>query len=218
MKKVLITGTGRGIGWITAEKFLNEGYYVIGTSTTGQSPVKHANFECHQLQLTSEFSVSSVPQDIILKHPQIDIFISNAGFAQDEPTGIELSILRKSLDVNIVGTISFAQNIVKNVVNGGRVIILGSIMGSISRTHETDFPSYRISKAGLHMYAKLLSLQLADRNISVVALHPGWVKTDMGGQDAPKTAAKAADELFTLATTQNINTGTFWNETVEEAW
>jgi NAD(P)-dependent dehydrogenase (short-subunit alcohol dehydrogenase family) len=218
MKKVLITGTGRGIGWATAEKFLNEGYFVVGTSTSGQSMIKRQNYECYQLQLESEISIDSSAEQIFSKHPQFDLFISNAGFADAENTGLDLSILRKTLEVNVIGTIAFAQKAIKAVSNGGRAIFLGSIMGSVTRADEFNYPSYRISKAGLHMYSKLLSLDVADRNIQVITLHPGWVKTDSGGPDAPKTAEKAAQELYNLAIQKDLETGTFWNETVAEAW
>ncbi len=218
MKKVLITGTGRGIGLSTADKFLREGYYVVGTSTSGESPIKNPNFECHQLQLLSEISINSCADQIFSKHPQFDLFISNAGFAEDDSLGLDMTILRKSLEINVVGTSAFAQKAVEYVIDGGRVIFLGSTMGSVSKLDGTDFPSYRISKAALHVYSRLLALNLVDRKISVVAFHPGWVKTDMGGPDAPKPAEKAAEDLFALATRADLPTGTFWNETQQAEW
>lgn len=218
MKKVLITGTGRGIGWKTAEKFLSQGYFVIGTSTSGQSLILNENFENYQLQLTSEISINFAVEQIFTKHPQIDLFISNAGFAEEEKGSIDIALLRKSLEVNLIGTADFAQKTVDHVTAQGRIVFIGSTMGSVSRLDGSDYASYRISKAALHMYSRILAKNLESREIKVITMHPGWVKTDMGGIDAPKTAEKAAEDIFFLATKAEVPTGTFWDETTQAEW
>lgn len=78
-------------------------------------------------------------------------------------------------------------------------------------------PSYQISKVGLSMYTRALAARLKNTNITVAILDPGWVKTDMGGEEAPGTPDVPAHECFDLAA-KNIPSGKFWKGGKERSW
>lgn len=218
MKNVLITGISRGIGKATAQKFLNEGYYVIGTSMTGDVDFSHENLKVVQLDLTKGNSINKCLDSI----EKIDILINNAGaLFDDEETAVVTDLLRKTLEVNLIGTIDLTERFISKINKGGHVVFISSSAGSLAET-ETEshnpghYPAYKISKAALNMYMRTLAMRLKD--IKVSSIHPGWVKTDMGGEDAPMTPEEAALHIFNTATNEDIETGQFWFKGERYPW
>ncbi|OGG08660.1 hypothetical protein A2154_04785 [Candidatus Gottesmanbacteria bacterium RBG_16_43_7] len=216
MKKVLITGTNRGIGLATAKKFLKEGWFVLGTSTSENEILKHANYKHYLLNLSDSESINSCANLIKKQNQQIDVLINCAGanFEPDE-NKMDVSILRKVLEINLIGTIDFTEHILTAIKPSGHVIAISSMMSSLVNFNNGDCPSYRISKTALNMYIKTLADRL--KTITVSAFDPGWVKTDMGGKDAPRMPEVPASELYSLATTAHP-TGNFWFEGKIRSW
>jgi len=220
MKTVVITGVSRGIGKALAQKFLGEGYKVIGTSTDGTTDISNSNLEMVMLDLANAESIEKAVVEIQGKADTIDILINNAGVAEDEQLGrTDLEALRKTMEVNVFGTIGFTEQLVHKITSGGQIINLGSIMGQLDGTpqDELDWPAYRISKTAVHMYTKVLASRLNKRGVTVSAVHPGWVKTDMGGEGATREPENAANEIYKLATTPH-ETGLFWYDNKVTAW
>ena len=218
MKTVLITGISRGIGKAVAQKFLNEGYFVIGTSMTGEVDFAHENLKVVQLDLTKSDSISACVSSV----GNIDILINNAGVLLDgEETIVITDLLRKTLEVNLIGTIDFTEKLVSKINNGGHIVNISSSAGSLAEI-ETEshakgyYPAYKISKASLNMYARTIAMRLKD--IKVSSVNPGWVKTEMGGEDAPITPVEAAEHIFKIATDANIETGQFWFKGEKYKW
>lgn len=215
MKNVLITGVSRGIGKALAQKFLAEGYFVIGTSTSGTVDFNNTNLVTYKLDLSSSKSIVECATEITKFGKKIDICMNNAGaLFDDDETTIVIEKLRKTLEVNLIGTIDFAEQILPLVNNGGHIVFTSSSAGSISHTghdgahFEGYYPAYKISKAALNMYMRTLALRLKGK-MTVSSVHPGWVKTDMGGEDADISAEEAAGYIFDLAISK-IESGNFW--------
>lgn len=208
MKTVLITGTSRGIGQATARKFLDEGWLVLGTSTSKIGTVKHPNYRHFELNLNNSKSINACAKLIKNQNKQIDALINCAGasFEPDE-NKMDISLLRKVLEINLIGTINFTEQILPAINSSGNIVAVSSKMSSLVNFDNGICPAYRISKTALNMYLKTLADRL--KNITVSAFDPGWVKTDMGGQDAPRLPEEPADELFSLVTT-NHPSGNFW--------
>ena len=123
-KTLFITGVSRGIGLATANPFLDNGYEVIGTSTSGKSPLENEKFTVLKLDLSSPESIKSVAENIISQGRRFDIFINNAGSVFDKrgEAVIEIESLRKTLEVNLIGTIDMTERLLPSINNGGHIL------------------------------------------------------------------------------------------------
>ncbi|MFA6404741.1 MAG: SDR family NAD(P)-dependent oxidoreductase [Candidatus Paceibacterota bacterium] len=225
MKTVLITGINKGIGKALGDKFLNEGFAVIGTSRDGKSDYSQKNLKVFLLELTDHTSITNCVKDIqssISQPPysgKIDILINNAGvLLDDEEKHVIVEKLRQTLEVNLFGTIDFTEQIIPMITENGHIVNMSSQAGSLGDienfTHShapLRYPAYKISKTALNMYTRTLALRLKDENTSIVvsSVHPGWVKTDMGGDEAPVLPTEAAENIYNLAILRP-ETGQFW--------
>lgn len=213
MNTVVITGVSRGIGRALAERFLAGGDSVVGTSTTGGADWSHERLIVFPLDLASSESIASCADAIKKLGKRIDVLVNNAGIwsGVDENPTINVDLLRKTLEVNLFGTVDFTERMVPFMNDGGHIVNVSSRMGSLGFVEEggINWPDYKISKAALNMVTRILAYRLKDRGIAVSSVHPGWVKTDMGGSDADLEPAEAAEDLYKLATS-TVETGQFW--------
>jgi len=202
MKNVVITGCSRGIGKGTAQAFIeSEEYYVIGTSTTGNCEIKNENFRCHSLALDNKESIANFTTNLMQKGIEIDGIINNAAILLEDWNDPKVNdeILRKTFDVNVFGTISLTEQLIPLMIDGSHIVNVSSNWGAFSDDNFSEFqPHYKMSKAALNMYSKLLSSRLKDKHITVSSFDPGWVKTDMGGMDASKEPSSVGKEIFNL--------------------
>lgn len=224
VKTVLITGIGKGIGKALAKKFLEEGHFVIGTVYSGTAPA-HKNLLVYELDLSKLENIASCVESISKSRKRIDILINNAGIlADEEETKVVPEKLRKTLEVNLIGTVDFTEKIIPFVNKGGHIVNVSSTAGSLELAGKAGsshfphhYPSYKISKAALNMYTRTLALRLKDSNIIVSSVHPGWTKTDMGGGEADLTPEEAAEEIYKLAISKP-ETGQFWFKGEKMPW
>jgi NAD(P)-dependent dehydrogenase (short-subunit alcohol dehydrogenase family) len=189
MPAILITGAGRGLGLELARQYAAEGWRVIGTvrkdspelETIGAQSVKADVADISQVKALSEK----------LKGKPIDVLFCNAGIIGRRGMALgsfDYTEWEKVLRVNLLGAAAVIEALVDNVAASERkiVAVMSSRLGSIAETSGMTLP-YATSKAALNLLAKGLAETLRPRGIMVVALSPGWVKTDMGGQGAPLT-------------------------------
>ena len=216
MKTVIITGISRGIGKATAQKFLNENWNVIGLSTTGIFPNKHENLKVYRTDLSDHLSIIKFAE-AVEKIKKFDILINNAGISIDKSRTISIDILRKTLEVNLIGLIDLTENLVSYINNSGHIINLSSGLGSIHDATNSYSPAYRISKSAINMYTRVLANRLSEKNITVSSIDPGWVKTDMGGAGATRDPNEAAEDIFKLAVSNN-ESGFFWYRGMKKQW
>jgi NAD(P)-dependent dehydrogenase (short-subunit alcohol dehydrogenase family) len=217
MRTIFISGISRGIGRALAERFLEAGDFVVGTSTDGKINYSHNNLVVYALNYYKQESITDFIRNIKNLNMKIDILINNAGVLIDESeTSVVVEKLKTTLEANLFGVIWITEGLIPIINLGGSIINISSSAGSLERTTQTIYPSYKISKAALNMYTRTLAIRLADK-ITVSSVHPGWVKTDMGGDNADMTPEEAAGEIFKLAGSK-IESGQFWFKGEKLPW
>jgi Dehydrogenases with different specificities (related to short-chain alcohol dehydrogenases) len=202
MQTVLITGATKGIGKALAQKFLREGYRVFATSMEALD-YAHEDLKVFPLDLRSPESIAACASEIEQTRMPVDILINNAGVLLDEDeTMLVPERLRATLEVNLIGTAAFTEAILPFVSAQGSIVMISSTAGSLalvdhpSSHYPRHYPAYKISKAALNMYMRTLALRLGDTGITVFSVHPGWVRTDMGGEEADLAPEEAAEGLY----------------------
>lgn len=227
MKTVVITGISSGIGKALAQYYLERGARVIGTSTSGTLDFQHENLRVIKLDLENQNSIDGCVAEIEKSGHKIDILHNNAGVLLDqEETHIVMDKFRKTLEINLIGTIDFTEKMLPLLDNHSHIVNTTSSAGSITDTdfetpshYPFHYPAYKISKAGMNMYTRILAMNLIHENraIRVSAVHPGWVKTSLGGMGADFTPEEAAKDLYELAH-REVETGQFWFKGQKFPW
>jgi NAD(P)-dependent dehydrogenase (short-subunit alcohol dehydrogenase family) len=186
---VLVTGANRGIGLELARQYSAAGWQVIGTARKPEQAAELAALGVRivQLDVTDPASVARMAADIG-GHP-IDILINNAGIlpVMRSLGDIDFDTFTRILDVNTVGPARVTQALIDNLQRGQvrKIVNMTSGLGSIGNNRSGGFYGYRESKAGLNMFTKTLAAELGPDGFICIVMDPGWVKTDMGGPNAP---------------------------------
>lgn len=198
MKYALVTGAASGIGKAVAERFLREGYRVIGMSRRAECPISHENFT----YVAGDIGVSSHRQRFIDAAPRIDVLVNVAGIAPRVRRDL-LEMTEESYDevmnINTKGTLFLTQLAANRMIREG---IRGSIcnISSLSAyTSSTSRGEYCVSKAGVSMITKLFADRLAEYGIPVNEVRPGIIATEMTDKVKAKYDALIAEGLLPMA-------------------
>lgn len=193
-KNILISGASRGLGLEFAAQFAADGWGVLACcrnpdNATGlrELAANHPAVELHALDVTDYARMAELSRQ--LGDRPIDLLLSNAGIygPRDVAFGnVDPAAWREVLEVNTIAPLMLAQAFVEQVAASRRklIAVVSSKVGSIADNRGGGGYLYRSSKTAVNQVVKSLSLDLDGRGISVVSLHPGWVKTDMGGPNA----------------------------------
>jgi NAD(P)-dependent dehydrogenase (short-subunit alcohol dehydrogenase family) len=215
-KTILITGTSQGIGHALTKLLLINGYRVIGTNTTGIDNINENNYKSFSLDLANFDSIAAFENNFQLDNIKIDILINNAGIGPDLDFDLpEETSFKKTFDVNVTGTTFFTEQMLQYLNIGGKIVNISSKMGSVDVCEKSDSVAYRMSKAALNMYTKILSNRLEGKQL-VASVHPGWVRTNIAksnvnGRLSPE---ESAQKIFQFITS-DFKTGIFWNVETE---
>ena len=224
MQRVLVTGANRGIGLEFARQLLKRGARVIAAcrdpgkalKLTALAAAHPGHLTILPLDLTRERSISELARQAAALTDALDLLINNAGMlvAGERYGELVARTFHETFDVNAVGPLLLSQALTPLLARGAsaRIVNLSSDLGSLGKTTSFYTPSYAISKAALNMVTRLLAAELAPAGISVISVNPGWVKTDMGGTQAPVTpAASVAGLLALIQDLQRRDSGRFFD-------
>lgn len=188
---VLITGANRGIGLEFCKQYAIDGWNVIAcgrnpstASALSDLSAQHPNIKIMRLDVSDFAQIDALA--LQLKNEAIDVLINNAGvYARGKFGEIDYDEWAESFKINSMALLKMAEAFVQSVANSRlkKIAVLTSKMGSIDDNTSGESYIYRSSKTAVNMVMKSLSIDLKPYGISVVTLHPGWVKTDMGGSN-----------------------------------
>jgi NAD(P)-dependent dehydrogenase (short-subunit alcohol dehydrogenase family) len=210
---VLVTGGNRGIGFEVCRQLGRLGYRVILTArdpVKGQAAARVLVEEglpvvFHPLDVTSEESIADLRHFIVHKFHRLDVLINNAAvFLKGEDGSVmslSLDTLRRTLETNTFAVLRMCQVFLSLMKKRGygRVVNVSSDMGQHANIHNMS-AAYRLSKDALNALTQMIADSIQAGDILVNSVHPGWVRTDMGGAAAPLSAGQGADTIVWLAT------------------
>ena len=195
---VLITGANRGLGLEFSRQYREAGWTVIGTARRPDEADELAalDVEIMQLDVTEPGSIDALAA--ALDGRAIDMLINNAGIFPrvSEIESVEADAYVQTLMVNTVGPVFVTQALLPNLREGKlkRIVNLSSRLGSIEMS-SGGYYGYRESKAALNMFTKTLATELGPEGFICLAIHPGWVRTDMGGPSADLSPEASVSEM-----------------------
>ncbi len=199
MSTILITGAGRGLGCELARQYATDGWRVIGTVRDAKAKLP-AGVERQIADVTGRKQIAALAR--ALRGMPIDVLFCNAGISGKRGMGLgsfDYDSWEEVLRVNLLGAAAVTEALLPNILAGKRKVIamMSSRLGSIAEASGMTLP-YATSKAALNMLVKGLAATLASKGVIVVALSPGWVRTDMGGASAPLAQEASVAGLRTV--------------------
>ncbi len=220
-KIALITGANKGIGLETARQLSQQGITVlIGArdATKGEEAVaklKKENLDARviEIDVADDARIRKAAKQIEREFGHLDILINNAGIMLDsydtKIAEMPIEMWRDTFATNFFGLVATTQAFLPLLrkSEAGRIVNLSSILGSItyhatpgSPVYDAIVPAYNVSKSAVNSYTVHLAHELKGTKIKVNAAHPGWVKTEMGGKEAPMELQDGARTSVALAT------------------
>tara|TARA_B100000767_G_scaffold123914_1_gene118101 strand:- start:457 stop:1134 length:678 start_codon:yes stop_codon:yes gene_type:complete len=209
MKTAVITGASRGIGSEFVVRLLDKGWRVYAGFRKEMHRldlIEDENLIVGQLDVTDNDSVERFAQEV--EH-HVDLLINNAGVPDGRWRNIKEIDDQWALDViniNSLGPVRLVRSLYDKMSgeNLSTVVMISSLMGSIDDCHSGRSYAYRASKTALNMFTVAMKKEAREDNISFLILHPGWVKTRMGGENAPVEMDTSVDGMMNLIEQHNL--------------
>jgi NAD(P)-dependent dehydrogenase (short-subunit alcohol dehydrogenase family) len=229
MAVALITGANRGIGFALVKAYASRRDKVFATvrHTSDRAELEafaaaHPSWvEVIEMDVADPAEIGRVRRK--LEAEPIDVLINNAGISgpdRQSATDMDYEGLAETLSVNAISPLRIANAFLPNVKAAkGKIVTLSSQMGSV-QSPASDSLAYRVSKAAVNKLMRGLAAELKPQGIPVLIVHPGWVKTEMGGESAQLKPEESASQLLKLIDKLDLaSTGRFlaWNGK-ELAW
>jgi NAD(P)-dependent dehydrogenase (short-subunit alcohol dehydrogenase family) len=207
----VVTGASRGIGLEICRQLARRGARVVLTARNAAAGRKAADalargglpVEFHPLDVASDDSARELARHLERGDGRLDVLINNAGIFSDSDTGaaeVDLATVRATMETNCYGALRVIQALLPLMRRSpqGRIVNISSGMGQLSDMWGGD-AAYRLSKTCLNALTATLAYDLRDTAIAVNCMCPGWVRSEMGGEKAPRSVEQGADTAVWLA-------------------
>jgi NAD(P)-dependent dehydrogenase (short-subunit alcohol dehydrogenase family) len=207
---VLITGAGRGVGLALTKVFLANGFTVFTLNSSRREALDELSREyggrLHNslCDVTNEAQIAEAARAIGEKTGAIDILVNNAAILLEDRSQdldrTDFEAVKRTYDVNAVSPLRVVKHFIGPLISGKRKLLVNvtSEAGSIGDAWRKSEFGYCMSKSALNMASAILQNRYRENGVKVLALHPGWVRTDMGGAEAPILPDESARKLFAL--------------------
>ncbi|MBW8366525.1 MAG: SDR family oxidoreductase [Arenimonas sp.] len=208
--RAIVTGANRGLGLEFVRQLLARGGRVVAgcrhptaaDALQSLSAAHPGRLYVLTLAVDSDTSRLAFAREAADQFDGLDLLVNNAGMLATREAFGELDgqVLEQTLATNTVAPLMLVQALAPLLLRGARarVLNISSALGSIARADGFYTPTYRISKAGLNMAGVMMARALNPSGIGVITASPGWVKTDMGGSDAPLNVDESVASLLRL--------------------
>lgn len=231
MKTALVTGGNKGIGFAACRGLAEKGFHVFLGSRDAERG-RHACEKLHQagyqevtlleIDVSNMHSIETAAKKLMSQTDSVHALVNNAGVYLDRSaTGLTVSpqIILETFNTNTLGALLLTRELVPLLekAKGAEVINVSSGMGQLEDMGG-DSAAYRISKTSLNAVTRILAHELAEKKIHVNSICPGWVKTEMGGDSAPRTVEQGADTIVWLATGEGKASGGFFRDRKKISW
>ena len=193
-RRVVVTGAGRGLGLEFVRQYLRRGWEVHALlrkpERLREMVQKSSQLVASECDVADAGSVVTAAEAVGTRWDSLDLLINNAGVngrADDSMTQLDMADVREVFEVNTIGPVEVSRALLPLLArnSGAKIIHVTSKMGSIDDNDSGGWWAYRISKAALNMACANMAHELRDAGIGTMVVHPGWVRTDMGGSMAP---------------------------------
>jgi NAD(P)-dependent dehydrogenase (short-subunit alcohol dehydrogenase family) len=210
-KIALVTGANKGIGYEIARQLGAKGYHVLvgarkteaGNLAVASLQKGGASAEFVEIDVSDRASIQKAAKVVAAHFDHLDALVNNAAIMEDKANIAEVSdeLLLRTLKTNTLGPLLVTQAFLPLLTKspGATVVNMSSGLGQLSDMADT-YPAYSISKTSLNAVTRQFAAALRDKGVTVNSVCPGWVKTDMGGANAPRTVQQGADTVTWLAT------------------
>jgi len=230
-KIALVTGGNRGIGFELCRQLLDRGATVVMTARDEAKGIAAADalapppgrLVVFPLDVCDDAGPSALAAFVQGKFGRLDILVNNAGVALDKfvpSKNLDVDVLRQTLETNVMGVFKVTQAMIPLLTQSGhgRIVNVASQLGSLTIMGGMIL-AYRMSKVALNAMTRVWAAELADAKILVNSVCPGWVRTALGGDDAPVTPAEGATAILAMATIDDDGpTGTFVRDGAIHPW
>ena len=210
MRTAVVTGASRGIGSEFVVRLLEDGWRVYAGYRSAMhrlDVIENDNLFCHKLDVTSNDSIKKFADNI---DSNIDLLINNAGVPDGRWRNIKEiddQWMLEVLDINSVGPVRMVKEFYDKMSHESvtTIAMISSLMGSIDDCHSGRSYAYRASKTALNMLSVAMKKEALQDNISFLILHPGWVKTRMGGEHAPVELGESVEGMLKLIYSHSLD-------------
>lgn len=226
----VVTGANRGIGFAIAGQLAQAGMRVIATSRdakkgreASQKLQGQGDITFETLAVDDEVSVRMFADRVLNKYGRVDVLVNNAGVLADRAFNtltISPDLMLEVYRINTLGPLMLAQAFMPGMLerNYGRIVNVSSRAGQV-KEQTGNWPAYKISKLALNALTLQLAALAQGKDVLVNSMCPGWVQTDLGGSEAPRTPDEGADTAVWLAQLPTgSQTGRFFADRQEVSW
>lgn len=214
-RTALIIGASRGIGLGLVKEYARHGWRVVGTVRGGRpGPLRalaaesSGAVEVEEVDITDERQIEALRKR--LEGRSFDLLFVNAGVTNDpsEPIGkVSTEEFNRVMDTNALAPMRVVERLEHLVAADGTIGVMSSILGSVGANDDGGWEVYRASKAALNTLMRSFAARHAAERRRLLIMHPGWVRTDMGGAGAHLSVEESVAGLYTTMTAQASSPG-----------
>ncbi len=228
MTTVVVTGAARGLGRCLAEAYLAQGAVVFGLDRAEQTDelarAYGDRYRAIRCDITDETAVREAAQVVAVVAGSIDLLINDAAIYREKPFDevpeFDADLARLTFNVNAVGPLLVTKHFLPLVLagSGKKIVNISSEAGSISQNWRSREYAYCMSKAALNMQSAILQLRVKGDGVKVLAIHPGWMRTEMGGADADIAPSESAAGIVAVIAHETDPDGHMYFDYTGKAW